>query len=366
MLWLIFAVLTVGAVTCVLWPLSKFPRAPTRRDIGVAIYRAQLTEIERDEAQRIVSSEDAQSAKVEAARRLLAAEAANEKPPAAPRTRARLASLAVVIFVPALSLAVYATIGHPDLPDAPLTARLQSSPPEHLDLAAAIAKVEAHLTQHPDDGRGYEVLAPVYLRIGRANDAVNAARSALRLLGESPSRQALYGEAMVAAANGIVTREAERLFEAAAAADPTAAKARFFLGLSAEQRGDKDRARKLWSRLAAEAPQDSPLAQALGERIAALSAGPEKSQSDLTTRLEAPRAASQMNTIRAMVDGLAARLAQNGNDLEGWLRLVRSYTVLQETGKARSALTDAKRNLAGDPNAIARLEALARELGLEG
>ncbi|HEX3497615.1 MAG TPA: c-type cytochrome biogenesis protein CcmI, partial [Methylocella sp.] len=67
-----------------------------------------------------------------------------------------------------------------------------------------------------------------------------------------------------------------------------------------------------------------------------------------------------------MVEGLAARLAQNGQDLEGWLRLVRSYTVLHEPGKARSALIEAKRNLASDPSAIARIEALARELGLEG
>jgi cytochrome c-type biogenesis protein CcmH len=73
-----------------------------------------------------------------------------------------------------------------------------------------------------------------------------------------------------------------------------------------------------------------------------------------------------MRAIRAMVDRLAARLAQNGNDVEGWLRLVRSYSVLQETDRARAALIDAKRNLAGDPGAIARLEALARELGLEG
>src|ERR1700730_6101809 len=158
------------------------------------------------------------------------------------------------MFVPVLSLTVYATIGHPDLPDAPLAARLQSSPPERLDLAAAIAKVEAHLAQHPDDGRGYEVLAPVYLRMGRADDAVNAARSALRLLGESPARQTLYGEAMVVAANGVVAPEAERLFEAAAATDPSALKPRFFLGLSAEQRGDRNRARKIWSKLVTETP----------------------------------------------------------------------------------------------------------------
>ena len=168
MLWLIFAVLTVGAVTCVLWPLSKFPSSPARRDIGVAIYRAQLAGIERDEAQRIITPEDAQSVKAEAARRLLAIDTTNEILPGASRTRARQASLVVLMFVPVLSLTVYATIGHPDLPDAPLAARLQSSPPERLDLAAAIAKVEAHLAQHPDDGRGYEVLAPVYLRMGRA------------------------------------------------------------------------------------------------------------------------------------------------------------------------------------------------------
>ena len=76
--------------------------------------------------------------------------------------------------------------------------------------------------------------------------------------------------------------------------------------------------------------------------------------------------ADRMSAIRGMVEGLAARLAQNGQDIEGWLRLVRSYTVLHEPDKARAALLEAKRSLAGDPSAIARIEALARELGLEG
>ena len=359
MLWVVFAVLTAGAVGCVLWPLRRAPRALSRRHIGVAIYKAQLAEIERDEAQRIVSKEDAESAKAEAARRLLAADTANETLPGASQAKARLAALAVLIFVPALVLILYTAIGHPDLPDAPLSARLQTSP-EKLDLAAAIAKIETHLAEHPDDGRGYEVLAPVYMRIGRAGDAVNAAGAALRLLGESPERQTLYGEALVVAANGAVTPEAAQAFEAAAAKDSSAAKARFFLGLYAEQQGDKERAKEIWTKLAADAPPDSQLAQALRLRIAALSEGPE------ATKSEAARDTERMRAIRGMVDRLAARLAQNGNDVEGWLRLVRSYTVLQETEKARSALIDAKRNLAGDPSAIARLDALARELGLEG
>jgi cytochrome c-type biogenesis protein CcmH len=365
MLWLIFAVLTAVAVLTVLWPLAKTPRGFTRRETGIALYKAQLAEIERDEAHHLVAPEDAQGAKAEAARRLMAADATIEPPPAASRTRAWLVSVGVLIFVPVLALSLYATIGHPDMPDAPLAARLDASP-ARMDLAAAIARIETHLAQHPDDGRGYEVLAPVYLRMGRTGEGVNAARAALRLLGETPARHALYGEALVAAANGVVTPEAKQSFEAAAAKDPSAAEPRFFLGLAAEQEGDKARARDIWGKLAAEAPQDAPWAQVLRERLAALGAGPETTQDGLAAKIEALPEAGRMNAIRGMVEGLAARLAQNGQDLDGWLRLVRSYTVLHESGKARSALIDAKRNLAGDPNAIARIEALARELGLEG
>ncbi|MCI0465738.1 MAG: c-type cytochrome biogenesis protein CcmI [Beijerinckiaceae bacterium] len=364
MLWLIFAILTAAAVACVVWPLAKSPRALARCDIGAAMYKAQLAEIERDEAQHIVAPEDALGAKTEAARRLLAAEAPADLPAASAKVRAKLAALAVVIFIPAISLVLYAMIGHPDMPDAPLSARLLTSP-ESIDLAAAVAKVEAHLTEHPNDGRGYEVLAPVYLQTGRAGDAVKAARAALRLLGETAERQALYGEAMVIAANGVVTPDARQAFETAAASDPAAVKPRFFLGLAAEQRGELDRAREIWGRLASEAPQESRLALALREKIAALSDERAGLQSAPTAKLDAAPEAKPANAIRAMVDGLAARLAQNGHDLEGWLRLVRSYAVLREADKARSALADAKRNHAGDPGAINRLDTLARELGLE-
>src|SRR3984893_3654926 len=365
MLWLIFAVLTAVAVLTVLWPLAKAPRGVARREIGIAIYKAQLAEIEREEAQHIVAPEDTQGAKAEAARRLIAADAAIEPPPAASRTRARLASVGVLIFVPVLALTLYATIGHPFMPDAPLAARLEASP-ARMDFAAAIARIQAHLAHHPDDGRAYEVLAPVYLRMGRAGEAVNAARAALRLLGETPARRALYGEALVAAANGVVTPEAKQSFDVAAAKDPAAAEPRFFLGLAAEQEGDRARAREIWSRLVAEAPEDAPWAQALHERLAALGAGPATTRDGLAAKIEALPEAGRTNALRGMVEGLAARLAQNGQDLEGWLRLVRSYTVLHEPGKARSALIDAKRSLAGNPGAIARIEALARELGLEG
>jgi cytochrome c-type biogenesis protein CcmH len=67
-----------------------------------------------------------------------------------------------------------------------------------------------------------------------------------------------------------------------------------------------------------------------------------------------------------MVDGLAARLAQNGRDPEGWLRLVRAYSVLGEQAKARTALGEARKVLSDDSAALSQLGDLARQLGLEG
>ncbi|HXW73056.1 MAG TPA: c-type cytochrome biogenesis protein CcmI [Methylocella sp.] len=364
MLWFIFALLTFAAAASVLWPLSRSPRRPSREGMAVAFYKAQLAEIERDEAQGFVATEEARAAKAEAGRRLLAmAEAPVETESAAQPRTGRLIFIVPAIFIPALSLSLYALIGHPELPDAPLSARL-SAAPEQLDVAMAVAKIEAHLAQHPADGRGYEILVPVYLRLGRGDAAVHAAHEALRLLGPTADRLAAYGETLVFAANGAVTAEAKESFEAAVAKDAEAAKPRFFLGLAAAQGGDAPKAREIWSRLIAEAPPNTPWADALRERMAALGAGAGEPQGR-TAQIAALPAPEQMAKIRGMVDGLAARLAQNGHDLDGWLRLVRSYTVLQEKEKARLALDEAKRNLAGDAGAIARIEALARELGLE-
>ncbi|MGA7384540.1 MAG: c-type cytochrome biogenesis protein CcmI, partial [Methylocella sp.] len=62
MLWLIFAVFTAVAVLSVVWPLARTPRGIARREIGIALYKAQLAGIERDEGQRLVAPEDAQGA----------------------------------------------------------------------------------------------------------------------------------------------------------------------------------------------------------------------------------------------------------------------------------------------------------------
>lgn len=373
MLALIIAVLTAVAVLGLVWPLARAGRAPVRAVNAAGLYRAQIAEIDRDASRGLLTPAEADGAKAEAARRLLAAAEAQPCPRAQSRWAGWLAGVVVLVFVPGFSIGLYMWLGKPELPDAPLAARLAAPTPK-TDLAAALAKIEAHLKEHPDDARGWEVLAPVYLRLGRAQEAASAYARVLRLREPTPELRTSYGEALVYAAGGTVNAEAREAFEQAVAEDPSLVKARFFIGVAAEQDGDLPKAAAIWGKIAAAEPEGSPLAKALRERIAGLFAqarsagqGTPKTaaQGNGAAAIAALPEAERASAIRGMVERLASRLTENGQDLEGWLKLVRAYAVLDEREKAVSALADARRHLAGDPAAKARIDALARELGLD-
>ena len=191
-------------------------------------------------------------------RRLLAAADAEEaSTPRGLRVWRRATALAALVLLPLGAGALYLSSGSPHLPGQPLAARLDA-PPEQRSIESMVAQIEAHLESNPEDGRGWEVLAPVYCRLGRFEDAVKARRNALRLLGENAERQADLGEALAAAANGIVTADAKAAFERRSALEPGEPKACYYLGLAAEQDGKPDEAARIWRDLLARAPADAP------------------------------------------------------------------------------------------------------------
>jgi cytochrome c-type biogenesis protein CcmH len=273
--------------------------------------------------------------------------------------------------VPLVALGFYGRYGNPGEPDEPIAARL--SDPSHVDdLYAAVAKIESHLIARPNDGLGFKVVAPAYMRLGRYDDAVRAFSEALRLLGDNPDLRADYGEAQVAAAGGIVTADARATFQQALAKNPQSPKARYYAALAAEQEGDKPRATDVYRKLLADAPPGAPWAPTVQDRLAALGEKPAApaAKVDAPPSEEAAAIASmapdqRQAAIHGMVDRLAARLGANGDDPAGWLRLIRAYAVLQEQDKAKQALAKAREALAGNDAAKRDLEALAKELGLE-
>ncbi|HEY3792133.1 MAG TPA: tetratricopeptide repeat protein, partial [Bradyrhizobium sp.] len=229
------------------------------------------------------------------------------------------------------------------------------------------AQVEAHLEKNPTDGRGWNVLAPVLVRLGRYDDAVRAFRNSITYSGDSSGRRADLGEALTGAAGGVVTSEAKAEFERAVAMNADEVKARYFLGLASEQDGRRDEAATIWRAMLEKAPPDAPwrpLVQAALVRVGgpAAPALPDNAMAAAKDMSEADRSAM----IRGMVDRLASRLKQNGGDVEGWLRLVRAYMVMGDRDKAKSAQTDAREAVANDAERLRQLNEGLKNLGLDG
>jgi cytochrome c-type biogenesis protein CcmH len=366
-LWFVFALMTAAAVFAVLWPLGRGTR-PQREGSEATVYKDQLAEVERDVGAGLIGRSEAEAARVEIIRRLLAAADAERIAPSAVNTTLRRAVAVVALAgLPMMAVAFYLPLGSPRLPDFPLAQRAQA-PAASQPLDNLVAQVEAHLEKNPADGRGWDVLAPVLAKLGRFEDAIRAYRNSITTNGDSASRRADLGEAIAAGAGGVVTSQAKAEFERAIALNADEAKASYFLGLAAEQDGRPSEAASIWRAMLAKAPPNAPwrpLLQAALGRVGGGPAGPALSDDTIT-------AAKDMNEtdrsamIRGMVDRLASRLKQNGDDVEGWLRLVRAYMVMGDRDKAKGASADARQAVANDAERLRALNEGLKNLGLDG
>jgi cytochrome c-type biogenesis protein CcmH len=376
-LWFLFAVMTAAAIFAVLWPLGR-GGAARRSGSDLEVYRDQIAELDRDRDAGLIAGAEAEAARVELSRRLLAASERSQSgviPSPGGTFRRRAAAVVVLAGVPAVAMGLYLELGSPDLPGQPIASRA-AAPVQNRGLDALVAQVEAHLAKNPEDGRGWEVVAPVYMRFGRFEDAVKARRNAIRLNGASADREADLGESLMALANGVVTDDSKAAFERALALDAKLPKARFFLGVAAHQDGQGDKAVSIWRAMLSEAPPDSPWTGTVRETLARVEGGtapaeqpaapaPGPTADDVAAADKmAPQDRSAM--VRQMVERLAERLARDGSDVDGWLRLVRAYTVMGDRGKALSAAADARKALGHDADKLRRLDDLVKELKLEG
>ncbi|TPW32772.1 c-type cytochrome biogenesis protein CcmI [Pararhizobium mangrovi] len=398
--WLVSAGLTAAVVLAIVFPIVRSVRKGSggaENDVAahdVAVYRDQLSEIERDLASGTIGPTEAESARAEVGRRLLKA-AREEARPERPEDGGtggivpfRLAIIGlVVVLVPLVGVASYARLGNPDLADEPLSARL-AGPDGSPEMAGLIGKAEARLRANPEDGRGWDVLAPIYTRVGRIQDATIAWRNAIRLLGPTARRQAGLGETIVMENGGGMTDEAKAAFQAALQADPGDAKARFFLALGEAQDGKYDTALADFRALETDSADDAPWLPAVRQQIAALAgaqaagdgdavaaaAGVPEGEGDGTVpggpNAAEIAAASKMSggdrtaMIRGMVSRLDAKLADAPEDAEGWRRLVRSYMVLGDPAKARDALARALKVFPADSDHGRQLVAFAGRIGV--
>ena len=386
-LWTLFAILAAATVWAVTRPLfAQAPAAAPANDSELAVYRDQLAEIEAERTEGLLGGAEAEGARVELARRVIRRAEEQERAAGASHAsagNARRAALYVAAALPVLGIGIYLATGSPQLPSRPYAARLDT-PVEQSTAADLVARVEAHLRQHPEDGRGWDVLAPVYMRMGDVNAAADAFERATRLLGESPKRLSGFARASIMLQNGIVSEPARKAYERLRALEPQSIEPQVWLAIAREQDGDLKGAEAEYHRLlpGSEDPWKGLLTARL-QSLAERTSGPAPAEGGKSDGLPEPenirpadamaaagRAMQAMSPaerekfIGQMVDGLATRLKQNGNDLEGWMRLVRSYVVLGRRTEAATALADARGQFAGDEKSLAQLNDLAQSLGL--
>ncbi|HET7887568.1 MAG TPA: c-type cytochrome biogenesis protein CcmI [Bradyrhizobium sp.] len=365
-LWFVFALMTAAAVFAVLWPLGRAGQ-PQRDGSETTVYRDQLSELDRDAAAGLINPPEAAAARVEIGRRLLAAADSEREVTAGSNVRLRrFAAVVALAGLPLVAVGLYYPLGSPDLPDFPLAQRSRS-PEGTQSLENMIAQVEQHLAANPTDGRGWGILAPVLARVGRIDDAIRAFRNSITYNGENAARRADLGEALVGAAGGVVTAEAKTEFERALALDASEVKASYFLGLAAEQDGRAAEAASIWRGMLEKAPPNAPWRSLVQAALVRVGGAPAPALSN-----EAMAAAKDMSEtdrsamIRSMVERLATRLRQNGDDVEGWLRLVKAYMVLGDADKAKAASSDARQAVAKDPERLRELNDGLKNLGLDG
>lgn len=365
-LWFLLALMTIVAVFAVLWPLSRGGRTG-QGGSETLVYKDQLSEVARDAQAGLIGETEANAARVEIGRRLLAASASEQSETlVANRSFRRAAAIVALVGLPLIAAGFYLRLGSPMLADFPLAERTRSiAATDSLD--RLVAQVEAILEKNPTDGRGWNVLAPVLMKTGRFDEAVRAYRNSITYNGDTAARRSDLGEAIAAAANGVITAESKSEFDRALALDAQDVKARYFIGLAAEQDGRVKDAADIWRAMLASAPQDAPwksLVQAALARVGGV--GAPQISNETIANADGMAAGDRATMIRGMVDRLATRLKTDGDDVDGWLRLVRAYMVLGETGKAKATLSDARAAVAKNPERLQQLNEGLKGLGLDG
>jgi cytochrome c-type biogenesis protein CcmH len=379
--WVLAAVLTVVAILVVTVPLLRTPkRSPGAFEFDKELYKDRLVEIDRDLALGRISAEEAETARAEEGRKLIALSKADQSdtPAKAGLSGRPVATIAAgIVAIPLAAFGLYSMLGTPTAPDLPLSAR-KSGDPSGQSITELVARAEGYLAKNPDDAKGWAVLAPVYTRLGRFEDAANAWQNVYRIDPEYPEIRATLGESLMGISNGIVTERAHELFAAELEKNPSSFKARYYMAMALAQEGNNEEAAQAWQALIETSPPDAGwLESAYAFRnqareaagLPALEDAPQTAGASPGPTQEQVAAASEMTAeerqqmISGMVARLEEKLAENPSDKQGWQRLVRAYIVMGRKDDAAKAIETALASNPGDSAFAEEMEAARSELG---
>lgn len=390
--------------------LGQRPEAPDPQDLGASsdlkVYRDQLRDIDRDVARGTLPADEAERLRTEVSRRILAADAkmqATAAPSAQPQGLTRIAAGLLVVAMLAGSGALYLSMGTPGYDDLPREARIAAAAetlrtrPTQAEIEARQPVVEAPLaeipqdyrelidklreavSERPDDLQGHVLLARYEAMLGNYAAARQAQERVILLKGDTAGAgdYADLADAMVLAAGGYVSPEAQAALDEALARDPNNGVALYYQGLMLAQVDRPDLAFRQWDALLKASPSNAPWVAPIRSQIEDLAwmagvpsytlpplaeaRGP--SQADIDAAAEMSDA-DRRDMIQGMVSGLSERLATEGGPVEDWARLITALSVLGQTEQAAEIWTEAQGVFAEAPQALAMLAQAAQRAGL--
>lgn len=394
--WIVSAVLALVVSAIMVAPLLR-PRETTEENPDVAIYRAQLEEIDRDLERGLLEPDEAERARAEVARRLIAA-TKEDRPHDSSARPARALPVVLGAVVLAISLGIYWTSGAPGYPDMPLQARLDASeemranrpsqaaleaaappPPPAVDLpeeyVSAINQLREIAPSRPNDLEAWERLAYHEVELRNYAGAADAQERVIAIKGDEArisDFQRLL-DLMVVSAGGLVSPEAESLIRDILDRDATNTAALYYLGALYNQTDRPDIALRVWQRIIEGGdPANFHVASARAQAPdAAFRAGVDYALPETRgPSFEDMQAAQDMTAedrqamIGGMVAGLAERLATEGGPAEDWARLIRAYGVLGDLDSARTVWTEAQQVFVGSMRGMEILTNAARDAGV--
>jgi cytochrome c-type biogenesis protein CcmH len=367
MFWVFAIVLVITVMLAVYIPLNRESKADTTKPALMRALAAELSEVNADKGMRFAGAGEAQAARAEIGRRLLALEASPQ-----PAFQAKNSQIfAVFALLPILAVPLYLQLGQPEYADQRFATRLDANTEDgQMEVAQLIERVEARLKERPEDAEGWAVIAPVYYRTGRIDDSLNAYAKAIAFTKGPPQQKSRLladrAEIMVAKADGNVAPEAAALFEDAIALDTENQKALFYLAIQLEQTGEADTARANWQKLISRFKGlNPPWLNIAEQRLAGLNGTPQSGPSPDQVQAASDLSQEQrMDMIKGMVEGLAAKLEDDPKNIDGWLQLIRSRKVLGDGNMAAQDLATARAQFNEGSPERASIDALATSLGI--
>lgn len=291
--WSAAAVMTAGVVALLLRGLLTLDGPGSPDGFDSTVYRDQLKELERECAAGEIGAAEAEAARAEITRRLLAASGATKSAVAAPSRPPQKVAMALAVLLPMAALAIYLMQGTPSLPSEPFATRDQGArvadgpaagpaaaiaglPPDEQAKAirGMVDRLAVRLEQTPNDLQGWVRLARARRVLGDTAAALDAYGRAVALAPDNADLLRVYADALLAAGRSNEVPPAVKTgLPRMLAADPKDLAALWFQGVAAQKAGKPEEARQAWSEMRDQFPKASQERAAIQQRISQLPVG---------------------------------------------------------------------------------------------